>query len=189
MTSSNTVTAGACTGLGVAPNRIGDVFGIFKAYCTRVGSGPFPTELFDETGRRIRDIGHEYGAVTGRERRCGWIDLVALRYAIMINGVTQLIMMKSDVLDGFDEIKACVAYEIDGKQVTDFPYSLDTVDVKPVYVTLPGWHTDMTAMKSEDQFPQQFKDYIKFLEEQLATPITIVSIGPDREQTIVRSRS
>ncbi len=189
VTSSNTVTAGACTGLGVAPNRIGDVFGIFKAYCTRVGSGPFPTELFDETGRRIRDIGHEYGAVTGRERRCGWIDLVALRYAIMINGVTQLIMMKSDVLDGFDEIKACVAYEIDGKQVTDFPYSLDTVDVKPVYVTLPGWHTDMTAMKSEDQFPQQFKDYIKFLEEQLATPITIVSIGPDREQTIVRSRS
>ncbi len=143
VTSSNTVTAGACTGLGVAPNRIGDVFGIFKAYCTRVGSGPFPTELFDETGRRIRDIGHEYGAVTGRERRCGWIDLVALRYAIMINGVTQLIMMKSDVLDGFDEIKACVAYEIDGKQVTDFPYSLDTVDVKPVYVTLPGWHTDI----------------------------------------------
>ena len=186
VTSSNTVTAGACTGLGVAPNKIGEVYGIFKAYCTRVGSGPFPTELFDETGKRIRDLGHEYGAVTGRERRCGWIDLVALRYAIMINGVTQLIMMKSDVLDGFDEIKACVAYEIDGKQVSDFPYSIDTVEVKPVYVTLPGWKTDMTKMKSEDEFPKNFRDYIAFLEKELSTPITIVSIGPDREQTIVR---
>lgn len=188
VTSSNTVTAGACTGLGVAPNRIGDVFGIFKAYCTRVGSGPFPTELFDETGKRIRDLGHEYGAVTGRERRCGWIDLVALRYAIMINGVTQLIMMKSDVLDGFDEIKACVAYEIDGQRVEDFPYSLDTVEVTPIYETLPGWKTDMTAMKDESQFPKEFTDYIKFLEEHLQTPITIVSIGPDREQTIERKK-
>lgn len=186
VTSSNTVTAGACTGLGVAPNRIGEVFGIFKAYCTRVGSGPFPTELFDETGKRIRDLGHEYGAVTGRERRCGWIDLVALRYAIMINGVTQLIMMKSDVLDGFDEIKACVAYEINGERVSDFPYSIDSEEVKPVYVTLPGWKTDMTRMKSESEFPQAFKDYIAFLEKELSTPITIVSIGPDREQTIVR---
>ncbi len=186
VTSSNTITAGACAGLGVAPNRIGDVYGIFKAYCTRVGSGPFPTELFDETGRLIRDLGHEYGAVTGRERRCGWIDLVALKYAIMIDGVTKLIMMKSDVLDGFDEIKACVAYEIDGKRVEDFPYTVDGVDVKPVYVTLPGWKTDMTGMKSEQEFPKAFSDYVAFLEKELQTPIAVVSIGPDREQTIVR---
>ncbi len=186
VTSSNTITAGACAGLGVAPNRIGDVYGIFKAYCTRVGSGPFPTELFDETGRLIRDLGHEYGAVTGRERRCGWIDLVALRYAIMIDGVTKLIMMKSDVLDGFDEIKACVAYEIDGKRVEDFPSTVDGVDVKPVYVTLPGWKTDMTGMKSEQEFPKAFSDYVAFLEKELQTPIAVVSIGPDREQTIVR---
>lgn len=188
VTSSNTVCAGACTGLGVAPNRIGEVFGIFKAYCTRVGAGPFPTELFDETGKLIRDLGHEYGAVTGRERRCGWIDLVALRYAIMLNGVTQLIMMKSDVLDGFDEIKACTAYEIDGKTVTDFPYSVDGIELKPVYTTLPGWKTDMTHFRSEEQFPKQFSDYIAFLEKELQTPITIVSIGPDREQTIIRNR-
>lgn len=187
VTSSNTICAGACTGLGVAPRRIGEVFGIFKAYCTRVGSGPFPTELFDETGKKIRDLGHEYGAVTGRERRCGWIDLVALRYAIMINGVTQLIMMKSDVLDGFDTIKACTAYDIDGFVTRDFPYSIDG-DIKPVYTELPGWKTDMTKMKSESEFPQAFRDYIAFLEDQLATPITIVSIGPDREQTIVRER-
>lgn len=186
VTSSNTICAGACSGLGVAPNKIGEVFGIFKAYCTRVGAGPFPTELFDETGKLIRDLGHEYGAVTGRERRCGWIDLVALCYAIMINGVTQLIMMKSDVLDGFDEIKACVAYEINGERVEDFPFSIEEDEIKPVYVTLPGWKTDMTAMKSEDEFPQQFKDYIAFLEKELKTPITIVSIGPDREQTIIR---
>lgn len=188
VTSSNTITAGACAGLGVAPNKIGEVFGIFKAYCTRVGSGPFPTELFDETGKKIRDLGHEYGAVTGRERRCGWIDLVALRYAIMIDGVTQLIMMKSDVLDGFDEIKACVAYEVNGERVTDFPYSIEGVDIKPVYVTLPGWKTDMTGIKSEDEFPQAFKDYIAFLEKELATPITIVSVGPDRAQTIERKK-
>lgn len=188
VTSSNTITAGACAGLGVAPNKIGEVFGIFKAYCTRVGSGPFPTELFDETGKKIRDLGHEYGAVTGRERRCGWIDLVALRYAIMIDGVTQLIMMKSDVLDGFDEIKACVAYEINGEKVTDFPYTIEGVDIKPVYVTLPGWKTDMTHIKSEEEFPQAFKAYIAFLEKELATPITIVSVGPDREQTIERGK-
>ncbi|MDE5821942.1 MAG: adenylosuccinate synthase [Paramuribaculum sp.] len=186
VTSSNTVTAGACTGLGVAPNKIGDVYGIFKAYCTRVGSGPFPTELFDETGKKIRDLGHEYGAVTGRERRCGWIDLVALKYAIMVDGVTKLIMMKSDVLDGFDEIKACVAYEINGEKVTDFPYSIDSETIKPIYVTLPGWKTDMTKMKSETEFPKAFKDYIAFLEKELETPISIVSVGPDREQTIVR---
>ncbi|MCM1337483.1 MAG: adenylosuccinate synthase [Candidatus Amulumruptor caecigallinarius] len=186
VTSSNTVCAGACTGLGVAPRNIGKVYGIFKAYCTRVGSGPFPTELHDETGKRIRDLGHEYGAVTGRERRCGWIDLVALRYAIMINGVTNLIMMKSDVLDGFDEIKACVAYEIDGERVEEFPYSIESESLKPVYVTLPGWKTDMTAMKSEDEFPAAFSRYINFLEAELGTPISIVSIGPDREQTIRR---
>ncbi|MDE7369882.1 MAG: adenylosuccinate synthetase, partial [Muribaculaceae bacterium] len=186
VTSSNTVCAGACSGLGVAPNRIGEVFGIFKAYCTRVGSGPFPTELFDETGKKIRDIGHEYGAVTGRERRCGWIDLVALKYAIMLNGVTQLIMMKSDVLDSFDEIKACVAYEIDGKITDRFPFDVDDIEIKPVYKTMPGWKTDLTKIKSEDQFPEAFVNYIKFLEKELNTPITIVSVGPDREQTIVR---
>lgn len=188
VTSSNTVCAGACSGLGVAPNRIGEVFGIFKAYCTRVGSGPFPTELFDETGKRIRDLGHEYGAVTGRERRCGWIDLVALKYAIMINGVTQLIMMKSDVLDDFDEIKACVAYEINGERVEEFPFSIEEDEIKPVYVTMPGWKTDMTKFYDESQFPKEFSDYIAFLEKELETPITIVSIGPDREQTIIRQR-
>ncbi len=186
VTSSNTICSGACSGLGVAPNKIGEVFGIFKAYCTRVGSGPFPTELFDKTGKLIRDLGHEYGAVTGRERRCGWIDLVALKYAIMVNGVTQLIMMKSDVLDGFDEIKACVAYEINGKRVEEFPFSIEEDEIKPIYITLPGWKTDMTSFRSEDQFPKAFKDYIAFLEKELETPITIVSIGPDREQTIIR---
>ena len=187
VTSSNTICAGACSGLGVAPNKIGEVFGIFKAYCTRVGSGPFPTELFDETGKKVRDLGHEYGAVTGRERRCGWVDLVALRYAIMLNGVTQLIMMKSDVLDSFAEIKACVAYKVDGKETRDFPYSIEE-GIEPVYVTLPGWQTDMTAIKSEEEFPQAFNDYVAFLEKELNVPITILSVGPDREQTIVRKR-
>lgn len=189
VTSSNTVCAGACTGLGIAPNKIGDVFGIFKAYCTRVGSGPFPTELFDETGKLIRDLGHEYGAVTGRERRCGWVDLVALRYAVMLNGVTKLIMMKSDVLDGFDTIKACVAYDIDGKQTRDFPYDIENRQLKPVYTELPGWKTDMTAMQSADEFPENFKAYIEFLEKELNVPIAIVSIGPDRKQTIVRDQA
>lgn len=184
VTSSNTVCAGACTGLGLGPNKIGRVFGIMKAYCTRVGAGPFPTELFDETGKKIRDLGHEYGAVTGRERRCGWIDLVALRYSIMVNGVTELIMMKSDVLDSFDEIKACTAYKIDGQTTTDFPYSIDNVE--PVYETLKGWNTEMSQMTSEDEFPEAFRRYIAFIEEQLHTPISIISIGPDREQTIVR---
>lgn len=186
VTSSNTVCAGACSGLGVAPNRIGEVYGIFKAYCTRVGSGPFPTELFDETGKKIRDIGHEYGAVTGRERRCGWIDLVALKYAIMLNGVTQLIMMKSDVLDSFNEIKVCVSYEIDGEETNRFPFDVDAPSIKPVYKILPGWNCDMTTAKSEADFPVNFVNYIKFLESELETPITIVSVGPDREQTIKR---
>lgn len=186
VTSSNTITAGACSGLGVAPNKIGEVYGIFKAYCTRVGSGPFPTELHDETGKKIRDLGHEYGAVTGRERRCGWIDLVALRYAIMINGVTQLIMMKSDVLDSFATIKACTAYKINGEETDLFPFDIDSVDIEPIYTELPGWQTDLTKMKSKDEFPETFSNYIRFLEEQLRTPITIISIGPDRCQTIVR---
>ncbi len=185
VTSSNTVCAGACTGLGIAPNKIGDVFGIMKAYCTRVGAGPFPTELFDETGAKIRDLGHEYGAVTGRERRCGWVDLVALRYAIMINGVTQLILMKSDVLDAFDTIKACVAYKVNGKETREFPFNIEA-GVEPVYQELPGWKTDMTGITSEDQLPKVFIDYIHFLEEQLETPVRIISVGPDREQTIIR---
>ena len=185
VTSSNTICAGACAGLGVAPRKIGEVYGIFKAYCTRVGAGPFPTELFDETGAEIRRIGHEYGAVTGRERRCGWIDLVALRYTIMLNGVTKLIMMKSDVLDGFDTIKACDAYEVNGKVTRDFPFSIEQ-GIKPIYTELPGWKTDMTHLTSEDQFPKAFSDYIAFLEEKLGVPITIVSVGPDRQQTIIR---
>ena len=163
------------------------MFGIFKAYCTRVGSGPFPTELFDETGKKIRDIGHEYGAVTGRERRCGWIDLVALRYAIMLNGVTQLIMMKSDVLDSFATVKACVAYKVDGKVTRDFPYSIEE-GIEPVYEELKGWNTDMTSIKSESEFPQAFRDYISFLEKELQVPITILSVGADREQTIIREK-
>jgi adenylosuccinate synthase len=183
VTSSNTICAGACTGLGIGPNKIGNVYGIMKAYCTRVGAGPFPTELFDETGKTIRDLGHEYGAVTGRERRCGWIDLVQLRYSIMVDGVTELIMMKSDVLDGFDTIKACVAYKLpDGTVTRDFPYEIDNVE--PVYKEIKGWKTDMTKFTSPDQFPQEFKDYIKFLEDELETRIGIISIGPDREQTI-----
>ena len=185
VTSSSTVCAGACTGLGIAPNKIGDVYGIFKAYCTRVGSGPFPTELFDEVGARIRALGHEYGAVTGRERRCGWIDLVALKYAIMVDGVTKLIMMKSDVLDNFETIKACVAYKVNGEEIDYFPFDINE-GIEPVYVELPGWNADLTKMKSEDEFPEEFNAYLTFLENELEVPIKIVSVGPDREQTIVR---
>ena len=185
VTSSNTICAGACTGLGVAPGRIGEVYGIFKAYCTRVGAGPFPTELFDETGDRIRQLGHEYGAVTGRKRRCGWIDLVALKYAVMVDGVTQLIMMKSDVLDGFDTIKACVAYRVNGEETDRFPFDI-AEGVEPIYAELPGWKTDMTKMQSEDEFPEEFNAYMSFIEEQLGVPIKIVSVGPDRAQTIER---
>lgn len=185
VTSSNTICAGACTGLGVAPNRIGEVYGIFKAYCTRVGAGPFPTELFDKVGDQICTLGHEFGSVTGRKRRCGWIDLVALKYSIMINGVTKLIMMKSDVLDSFATINACVAYKIDGQEIDYFPYDIND-SVEPVYVELPGWETDMTKMKSEDEFPEEFNAYLSFLEEQLGVQIVIVSLGPDRAQTIER---
>lgn len=186
VSSSSTTTGGVCTGLGVGPNKIDQVYGIFKAYSTRVGAGPFPVELFDETGDRLREVGHEYGAVTGRNRRCGWVDLVALRYAIMINGVTQLIMMKSDVLDGFPVIRACIAYEKDGQRTTSMPF--DTAGWAPVYRDLPGWQEDLSSMTSEAQFPQTFKDYIRFLEEELHTPITILSVGPDRAQTIVRAQ-
>ena len=184
VTSSNTVCAGACTGLGIGPNRVGNVYGIMKAYCTRVGAGPFPTELFDETGKNIRDLGHEYGAVTGRERRCGWIDLVQLRYSVMVNGVTELIMMKSDVLDSFETIKACVAYELpDGTETQDFPYEID--NVKPIYKDFRGWKKDMTKCKSQDEFPEEFREYVAFLENYLETRIGVISVGPDREQTIV----
>jgi len=186
VTSSNTICAGACTGLGIAPSRIGQVYGIFKAYCTRVGSGPFPTELFDETGKQMRAIGHEYGAVTGRERRCGWIDLVALRYTIMLNGVTQLLMMKSDVLDTFPVIKACTAYRIHGVETRDFPFSIDQ-EVEPVYREFPGWQSDLTACRNEADLPQAFRNYVQFLEQELQTPITIISVGPDREATIFRA--
>lgn len=185
VTSSNTVCAGACTGLGISPHRIGDVYGIFKAYCTRVGAGPFPTELFDETGKRLRDLGHEYGAVTGRERRCGWIDLVALRYSVMINGVTRLIMMKSDVLDGFGTVRACTAYEIDGKVTEHFPFDADAVDIKPVYTDMPGWNTDLSKTTKPEDFPAEFKAYVAFIEKYLGVPVYIVSVGPDRTQTIV----
>ena len=185
VTSSNTVCAGACSGLGEAPNKIGEVYGIFKAYCTRVGSGPFPTELFDETGAKIRAVGHEYGAVTGRERRCGWLDLVALRYTIMLNGVTQLIMMKSNVLDDFDTIKVCNEYRVNGEVTKDFPFSVEA-NVEPVYTEMEGWKTDMTGITSEAEFPAAFKNYIAYIERELGVPVTIVSVGPDRAQTIVR---
>ncbi len=185
VTSSNTICAGACTGLGVAPRRIGEVYGIFKAYCTRVGSGPFPTELFDEVGKAMSTLGHEFGSVTGRARRCGWLDLVALKYAVMINGVTQLIMMKSDVLDSFDTIKACVAYKVNGEITTEFPYEINE-GIEPIYEEFAGWKTDMTQMTSEDEFPEEFNAYISFIEEQTGVPVKIVSVGADREQTIIR---
>lgn len=185
VTSSNTVCAGACVGLGIAPSKIEDVFGVFKAYCTRVGSGPFPSELFDDDGQQMRDNGNEYGSVTGRPRRCGWIDLVALRYTVMLNGVTQLVMMKSDVLDTFETIKACVAYEIEGDVRETMPFELDE-DLKPILVELPGWKMDMSKMQSEDEFPEEFNAYLSFLEEELGVPIKIVSVGPNRNQTITR---
>lgn len=192
VTSSNTVAAGACTGLGLAPARIGKVYGIFKAYCTRVGSGPFPTELFDQLGATIRRIGHEYGAVTGRERRCGWLDLVALRYAVMINGTTNLIMMKSDVLDSFDTIKVCTAYRMpDGTVTSDFPYSLgDNAEgtglAEPVYDELPGWKTDLSSVRTYDSLPDAFRSYVDYIESQVGVPVSIISVGPDRCQTIVK---
>lgn len=185
VTSSNTVSAGCCIGLGISPKAIGRVYGIFKAYCTRVGSGPFPTELEDEVGHLMADRGHEFGAVTGRPRRCGWIDLVALRYTIMLSGVTHLIMMKSDVLDTLSTIKACVAYRIGDKEYKHMPYSLDA-DIEPIYQELPGWQTPLDGCRSEQDLPDAFRHYVAFLEAQLRVPISIISVGPDRSQTIMR---
>ena len=185
VTSSNTVCAGVCTGLGVAPTKIGDVYGIFKAYCTRVGSGPFPTELFDEVGEELRRIGHEFGAVTGRPRRCGWLDLVALKYAVMVDGVTQLIMMKSDVMNDFETIKVATAYKIGGEVVDHFPYEV-TDDLEPVYTEFPGWKCDFCKVRRYEDFPQEFKNYVEFIEAETGVPVKINSVGPDREETIVR---
>lgn len=186
VTSSNTITAGACTGLGLAPRHIDKVYGIFKAYCTRVGGGPFPSELDDTTGEEIRKIGHEFGATTGRPRRTGWIDLVALKYAIMLNGVTNLFITKSDVLSGFDEIKACTSYRTSLGATPHVPYEICDGTVEPIYETFPGWKEDITQLKNADQMPAQLADYLNYLEQQLTTEINIVSVGPDRDQTIVR---
>ena len=186
VTSSNTVTAGTCTGLGVAPNKIGKVIGIFKAYCTRVGSGPFPTELNDEVGELIRKEGHEFGATTGRPRRCGWIDIPQLKYAIMINGVTELSMMKADVLGCFESIKACTHYIINGEKVDYFPFDINDTEVTPVYEELPGWNCDLTQLTELDQAPKSLTDYVKYLEQKLEVPITVVSVGPDRKQTLTK---
>jgi len=183
VTSSNTICAGACTGMGLAPTSIGEVFGIFKAYCTRVGSGPFPSELLDEEGEKLRDIGKEYGATTGRPRRCGWLDLVALKYSLMLNGVTQLIMTKTDVLDSFDRIKVVTAYSVNGELTDQMQYDLDA-DVKPVFTEMAGWNTDLTGIRSKEQFPRELKDYIMFLEKELKVPVKYVGVGPDREQII-----
>jgi adenylosuccinate synthase len=186
VTSSNTTAAGACTGLGVAPGDIGEVYGIFKAYATRVGSGPFPTELFDHYGKTMAKVGNEFGATTGRPRRCGWLDLVALRYAVQINGVTQLMMMKGDVLSGFDKLKVCTAYNYRGEQIYHLPYNIEEENVSPVYTELEGWAEDLTGMRSAEEFPEALNTYISFLEKELEVPITIVSVGPDRTQTIRR---
>lgn len=184
VTSSNTVTAGTCTGLGIAPTKIGSVIGIFKAYCTRVGSGPFPTELDDEVGEHIRQEGREFGATTGRPRRCGWLDLVQLRYAIMINGVTELSMMKSDVLSIFEHINVCTHYLINGEKVTDFPFDVTDLHIEPVYEKLAGWNCDLTELESFNDAPQELKDYVTYLEAQLNVPIRVISVGPDRKQTL-----
>jgi len=184
VTSSSTICAGACTGLGIAPNKIGNVYGIFKAYCTRVGMGPFPTELFDDDGQNMRDVGREYGSTTGRPRRCGWLDLVALKYSIMLNGVTELIMMKADVLDKFETIKICVGYEINGNVTDKFPFELNE-NVKTIFVELPGWKTDLTQLTDQNEFPEEFNNYINYIEEQVGVPISIASVGPNRAQTIL----
>ena len=186
VTSSNTTAAGACTGLGIAPNKVKEVFGIFKAYTTRVGSGPFPTELFDNDGEQMAKVGNEFGAVTGRPRRCGWLDLVALRYAVQVNGVTQLNMMKGDVLSGFSTLKVCTAYKYKGETIKHLPYNIEPENVTPIYSEFPCWKEDLTKMTDASQFPKELNDYIEFLEKELETPIKIVSVGPDRTQTITR---
>ena len=185
VTSSSTTIGGVCTGLGVAPSRIGKVYGIFKAYCTRVGSGPFPTELFDETGEKLRKVGQEYGAVTGRPRRCGWLDLVALRYTVMLNGVTDLIMMKADCLDDFDAIQVCTSYKVDGKETDQVPFDI-AVPIEPVYTRFEGWKTDLTGIRREEDLPKAFLDYIAFMERYLKVRISVISLGPDRDATIER---
>ena len=187
VTSSTTMAAGACTGLGVSPSKIGEVFGIFKAYCTRVGSGPFPTELSDATGEAMRKEGNEFGSTTGRPRRCGWLDLPALKYSIMINGVTQLFMMKADVLNIFEEIKVCTAYELpSGEQIEKLPFEINELDAKPVYKTMKGWYCSLDSVRTYEDFPQELKAYVSFLEKELHVPIKLVSVGPDRVQTIMR---
>ncbi len=186
VTSSNTTAAGACTGLGVAPNKIGDAFGIFKAYTTRVGSGPFPTELFDEDGERMGRVGNEFGATTGRARRCGWLDLVALRYAVQINGITQMIMMKGDVLSGFKTLKICTSYKYKGEEIKHLPFNIEPENVTPVYTEFKGWKEDLTKMTKSSELPSEFMAYVKFLEDELKTPISVISVGPDRKQTILR---
>ena len=186
VTSSNTTCAGACTGLGVAPNRIKNVYGIFKAYCTRVGSGPFPTELFDETGETIQAQGHEFGATTGRPRRCGWLDLPALKYAIDVNGVTELMMMKADVLSGIGNLKVCTAYRYKGEVIEHLPYKLEEDLIEPIFTEVAGWDEDLTKMTSEDEFPESFKSYIDYIEKEVGVPISLISVGPDRAQTIMR---
>ena len=186
VTSSNTTAAGACTGLGIAPNKIKEVYGIFKAYTTRVGSGPFPTELFDHVGETLSRVGKEFGATTGRARRCGWLDLVALRYAVQVNGVTQLIMMKGDVLSGLETLKICTAYNYKGKEIYHFPYNIEAENITPVYTEFEGWTEDLTKMSDESQFPQALSDYIAFIEKELEIPVKVVSVGPDRKQTINR---
>lgn len=185
VTSSNTISAGACTGLGVSPKTIDEIFGIFKAYCTRVGSGPFPTELNDETGELLRKKGSEFGATTGRPRRCGWLDLPALRYAIMINGVTRLFMMKSDILSGFSTIKVCSSYRVNGQDVDQRPYD-NNAAIEPVYTELPGWQEDITGIRKYNELPLNLRNYVEFIEKQTGIPITIVSVGPDRNSTIFR---
>lgn len=186
VTSSNTTCAGACTGLGVAPNRIKNVYGIFKAYCTRVGSGPFPTELFDTTGETIQAQGHEFGATTGRPRRCGWLDLPALKYAIDVNGVTELMMMKADVLSGIGNLKICIAYRYKGEVIEHLPYKIEEALIEPIFTEIAGWNEDLTTMISEDEFPDSFKAYIDFIEKEVGVPISLISVGPDRAQTIMR---
>ena len=186
VTSSNTTAAGACTGLGIAPNKIKEVYGIFKAYVTRVGSGPFPTELFDEVGASMAKIGNEFGSVTGRQRRCGWLDLVALKYAVQVNGVTQLMMMKGDVLSGFETLKVCTSYQYKGEEISHFPYNIEPENVTPVYQEFKGWAQDLTGMTTYEQLPKELKEYIEFIENVVEVPIKIVSVGPDRKQTILK---
>ena len=187
VTSSNTTAAGACTGLGIAPNRVKEVYGIFKAYTTRVGSGPFPTELFDEVGAAMAKIGNEFGSVTGRARRCGWLDLVALKYAVQVNGVTELYMMKGDVLSGFDTLKVCTAYTYKGKDIRHLPYNIEPENVEPVYTEMKGWQADLTKMTTYDELPKELKEYIEFIEKEVEVPIKVVSVGPDRTQTIMKN--